>query len=424
METITSRYSTHQHIVLPMIAWNPDRPAEWVNDHIAMVHATSNAYVLLGDHGDVVINTGTTAQGPHIREKFEDLLGRRLTVTKIVFTQSHPDHIGGWEVFADPDVEMIGQRMFGQICTERKMLGAFYGRRNANVLAAMLPPNAPSHNRFDTPEPEPLTTFTDGLEFTVSGRSYRLISVPSGETLDALAVWLPEEKTVFTGNWAGAIHGALPNFYTARGDRDRSIPGWLQECDLLLALEPELLITGHEQPIAGKARIAGDLGKVREAVQFIHNHVVQAMNAGAPLAEIMVTLSLPERLIPRDGRCPPQWIARSVWEEYAGWFRQEHTSELYPTPCSAVWPEVVAMAGGATALAERARAHLVAGDPERALHLIEMAVEAEPGNRIVRETESAIYNALVESTEGKIFDLLGWLEGRMIATRAALDKAQ
>jgi alkyl sulfatase BDS1-like metallo-beta-lactamase superfamily hydrolase len=244
--------------------------------------------------------------------------------------------------------------------------------------------------------------------------------VPAGETLDALAVWLPEEKTLFTGNWAGAIHGALPNFYTARGDRDRSIPGWLQDCDRVLALQPGLLITGHEQPIVGKDRIAADLGKVREAIAFIHDHVVRGMTTGQTLPDIMATLRLPAELSPRDGRCPPHWIARSVWEEYAGWFRQERTSELYPTPPSAVWPEVVAMAGGPLALAERARAHLDDNDPERALHLIEMAVEADPGDRTVRETELTIYDALADQTEGKIFDLLGWLEGRMIATRDAL----
>ena len=50
-----TRYTTLNHIVLPMIAWDPDRPAEWINDHIAMVHATSNAYVVAGDDGDVVL---------------------------------------------------------------------------------------------------------------------------------------------------------------------------------------------------------------------------------------------------------------------------------------------------------------------------------------------------------------------------------
>jgi alkyl sulfatase BDS1-like metallo-beta-lactamase superfamily hydrolase len=415
-----TRYTTLNHIVLPMIAWDPDRPAEWINDHIAIVHATSNAYVVTGDDGDVVINTGTAAQGPKVREKFERLLGRRLEVAKVVFTQSHPDHVGGWQVFADPGAELIGQRMFPQICAERRMLGPFFAPRNANVIAAMIPPGTNSHNWFDTADPAPLTTFADALDFSVADRSYRLISVPAGETLDALAVWLPEEKALFTGNWAGAIHGALPNFYTARGDRDRSIPGWLQDCDRLLALQPDVLITGHEQPIVGKDRIAADLGKVRAAVQFIHDHVVQGMTTGQTLPDIMATLRLPAELSPRDGRCPPHWIAHSVWEEYAGWFRQERTSGLYPTPPSAVWPEVVAMAGGPLALAERARAHLDDNDPERALHLIEMAVEADPADPTVRQTALAIYDALADRTEGKVFDLLGWLEGQMMATQQAL----
>lgn len=417
-----TRYSTHQHIVLPIIAWDPERPAEWINDHIAMVYATSNAYVVPGDGGDIVINTGTAAQGSRVREKFEALLGRPLQVAKIIFTQSHPDHMGGWQVFADAGVEMIGHSMFPQICSERKMLGAFFGPRNANVLAAMSPPGTLGTNWFDTPDPTPLTTFSDRHEFVGSGRTYRLINLPSGETLDSLAVWLPDENTIFTGNWSGAIHGALPNFYTARGDRDRSIPGWLNDCDKLLALEPELLITGHEQPIAGKNRIAAELGKVRQAIQFIHNHTVSGMTSGNTLAEVMATLRLPEELTPRNGRCQPQWIARSVWEEYSGWFRQELTSELYATPASAVWPEVVAMAGGATKLATRACEYLDTGQPEKALHLIEMAVEAEPANRQVRETELAIYDALADLTEGKVFDLLGWLEGRMIKTQASLAK--
>jgi alkyl sulfatase BDS1-like metallo-beta-lactamase superfamily hydrolase len=248
-----------------------------------------------------------------------------------------------------------------------------------------------------------------------------LLSVPSGETLDSLAVWLPDEKTLFTGNWAGAIHGALPNFYTARGDRDRSIPGWLNDCDTLLALEPELLVTGHEQAIAGAHRIRTDWQKVRRTIQFIHDQTVDGMTSGKTLPDIQAALTLPADLIPRDGRSPPHWIARSVWEEYTGWFRQERTSELYPTAPSAVWPEVVAMAGGAAALAERAHAHLKAGNADLALHLVEMAVVAEPRNREVREAELAVYDHLIDLTEGRIFDLLGWLEGRVMAAQSVLN---
>ena len=414
-----TQYSTLHHPVLKMIAWDQQRPAEWVNDHVILAHATSNSHVIVGDDGDVVINAGTAHQGARLREKFEELLGRPLRVAKLIFTQSHPDHTGGWQAFVDPGTELVGQEMFPPICAERKMLGPFFAPRNARVLAAMMPPGV-THNWFDTPDPEPMATFFRSAAFEVSARRYELLVLPSGETLDSLAVWLPDERTLFSGNWAGAIFGALPNFYTARGDRARSVPGWLKDCEKVLALGPELLITGHEDPIRGRERIAAELGKVRDAVQFIHDHTVAGMREGRTVSEIQGTLQLPPHLQPRDGRCPPHWIARSVYEEYAGWFKHELTSELYPTSAQSIWPDLAEMVGGATRLADHARAQLAAGDPEKALHFIEIAIAAAPEDTTVRETELAILDALADQTQGGIFDLLGWLEGRMIAARAAL----
>jgi hypothetical protein len=49
-----------------------------------------------------------------------------------------------------------------------------------------------------------------------------------------------------------------------------------------------------------------------------------------------------------------------------------------------------------------------------------MALTAEPGNRPALEAELAAYEALARANEGRHFDELGWLEGRMMATKAAL----
>jgi len=414
-----TRFRTLDHPIMAMIAWNPERPAEWINDHILMVHATSNVYVIIGDDGDVVLNSGTAAQGAAIRQKFEALLGRALDVRKLIFTQSHPDHVGGWQAFADGHTEIIAQRMFHQIVAERRMLTPFFGARFANVIAAMLA-GMPRNLGLDAGEPDQVSTFADSFEFTFSGRRFLLKSMPSGETLDALAVWLPNEKTVFTGNWAGAIHGALPNFYTARGDRQRSVPGWLGECRDLLAQEPELLITGHEQPIFGRDRIRADLTKISDAISHIHDRTVEAMNAGVNIATIQASTELPAGFTIREGRCPPHWIARAVYEEYAGWFHQDLTSELYTTPQSAIWPELVDAMGGSERVAERALELLSQGETEKALHFAEMAAAGEPASKKVLEAQIAVFEALADQTEGKVFDLLGWLEGRIMSAKGAL----
>jgi len=414
-----TRYKTLDHPIMRLIGWDPLRPAEYINDHIAMVHATSNVYLVTGAEGDVLINSGTTPQGEGVRGKLEALLGRTLNVRKLIFTQSHPDHIGGWKAFSGPETKIYAQRAFHQLTAERRLLAPFFGARYANVIAAMLV-GMPRNLGSDLSDPENVITFGDSLEFTFGDRRFELISMPSGETLDSLAVWLPDENTVFTGNWAGAIYGALPNFYTARGDRQRSVPGWLRECDRLLAREPEVLITGHGEPVFGKERIRSDLMTVRDAVASIHDHTVEAMNAGVDVATIQATCRLPDGLVVQEGRCPPHWIARAVYEEYAGWFHQERTSELYPTPPSAIWAELLEDAGGIQKLLDRAQHHLSTGEIEKALHFVEMAVVVEPTSQAVRLLELAVLEELADRTEGKVFDMLGWLEGRIMAAKDAL----
>ena len=416
-----TRFRTLDHPMIGMVSWDPDRPAERLNDFILMVRATSNAYLIGSDDGDIVINTGTPAQGKAIREKFEEALGRPLSIAKIIFTQSHPDHIGGWKDFADAGVETLVQRNFAQISGEWKMLRPFFGPRNARVIASLLPKEDTGGTYWSQEqEPGPLTTFSDRFTFTFGGRRFELISIPAGETLDSLAVWLPDEKILFIGNWAGAIYGALPNFYTARGDRQRSVPGWLRDLDTLLALEPETLITGHEEPIRGAEAIRRDFGKLGDAVRHIHDETVSGMNAQKSLATLMTEITLPDHLTVAPGRGPVSWYVRAVWEEYAGWFRHESTTELYAVPANAVWPELSALAGGADVIAASAKAHLSAGRANEALHLLEVALAGEPTNRAALEAQLEAYEQLADATEGKVFDQLGWLEGRIIKTREAL----
>ena len=416
-----NKYNTRDHSVIASIAWEPEKSAERINDHILMSRGTSNSYVVTSDDGEVVINTGTPYQGARHRERFEQLLGRPLNVRNILFTQSHPDHIGGWSAFADAGAETIVQREFPRISDERKLLGSYFQPRAVRVLATMTPKKEHVDAWYQgTRDPAPLTLFAGSHAFTVGGRRFELLSAPSGETLDSLVVWLPGERTLFTGNWMGAIQGALPNFYTARGDRDRSVPGFLRDMDMLISLRPELLITGHDEPIAGADHIAAYLGKIRDAVRHIHDETVKGMNEHKDLWTLMREIRLPAHLEPAPGRGPVCWYVRSVWEEYTGWFRSDSTTELYPVPASTIWPDLVRLVGGVDRLVEAARGRLAESHPVEALHFVEIALAAEPRNRAVREAELAALEMLVDANGGLIFDELGWLEYAIAECRAAI----
>ena len=419
-------YKQADHPRLKVNEWRAEQPAERINDFVLMSSSVTNAYVVTSDAGDVMINVGMPGHGRRHRERFEQLLGRPLKVTKIVFTQDHLDHVGGWEAFNDPGVEFIGQREFERISAERERLAPFFAARNTRILRAIQEKLARELAGAPRVAPKPVhltTTFADDHAFEVGGRRFELISTPSGEALDALCVWLPGEKVLFTGNFMSAVFGTMPNFYTLRGDRQRSVPGFLRELQQLIDLEPELLVTGHGQPLRGNEAIRAALTKIRDGVRFMHDETVRRMAAGEDLHTIMQQVELPPELkLSPLGRGPTRWYVRTVWEEYAGWFRQELTSELFATPASAVWPKLAEMAGGAQAVAREAERVLQAGKPEEALHIIEVAIAAAPDDKLVRTTEARILVQLINNTGSVGFDEIGWLETRLRQARQIVDQ--
>jgi glyoxylase-like metal-dependent hydrolase (beta-lactamase superfamily II) len=399
-----------EHRMIHSTEWLPSKPAEQVNDHIWMSRSNSYPYLVASDDGDLVINSGTVFQGPRHRERFEHALGRPLDVRALVLTQSHPDHVGGRAAFADADTEVIAHRRVPQTILERRAVSPYLNQRiTANMferrhVEGEIEQDAGSRPKWDVPD-QPITRFVDDrLEFEVGGRRYEALSVPGGETLDGLAVWLAEERTVWIGNMMGALWGALPHLSTIRGDRPRSARLFIQSCRRVLDLEPELLLSGHDEPIRGAEQIRRQVGKVIDAVQYIHDKTIEGMNAGESLTTLMGEIELPPELEPRPGRAPTAWQVRAVWEEYIGWFKAETLTELYPVAQSSIWPELTELAGGVDALTERARAHTAAGQPLQALHFTDIALGVDPDDRGAREAKISAMRALLSNWNGEAFD--------------------
>jgi len=63
-------------------------------------------------------------EGTRHRNGFEELLGRKLDVRKVVMTQHHPDHMGGWRASMDEE-EIIAHKFFPWLWKERNILAIF-----------------------------------------------------------------------------------------------------------------------------------------------------------------------------------------------------------------------------------------------------------------------------------------------------------
>jgi alkyl sulfatase BDS1-like metallo-beta-lactamase superfamily hydrolase len=117
----------------------------------------------------------------------------------------------------------------------------------------------------------------------------------------------------------------------------------------------------------------------------------------------------PEHALPQvHGKVP--WIVRAIWEEHVGWFRYESTTELYDTPPSAVWQDIIELSGGTTALAERARTHVEQGRALQALHLTDMVLAHTPDDAAALQIRRRALEWLLENSGRENFSEVQWLE--------------
>ncbi len=147
-------------------------------------------------------------------------------------------------------------------------------------------------------------------------------------------------------------------------------------------LRPELLVTGHFEPIAGAERIHAELTRLRDAIRYVHDQTVEGMNAGKDVRTLMREIALPAEYEVGQGYGKVAWDVRAIWENYSGWFHHESTTELYPVGFDTVAADVVELAG-AEALVDRARQHLDAARPLQAIHLAELVASDHAGARAV-----------------------------------------
>lgn len=377
-----------------------DAPAIDLGDDIWMSPGWSNSYLLPTDEGRVVINTGMGFEGPLHRRAYDSV--DRSPVRAVLLTQGHYDHVGGIDVVKDPDSDVIAQANFSTWRDDNERLETFRSRNSAfafmdAIIAAMEYARSVGVGAVPQARPEPTITVEDRLAVTIGGRRLELIATPGGETFDSMVVWLPQSRTLLSGNLFGPLFGHVPNLVTIRGDRYRDALTYIDSIDLVLDLVPERLITGHFDPINGAARIAEEVRAMQEAMRWVHDRTVDGMNSGVDVHTLMREVRIPEHLDVGEGYGQTRWNVRAIWENYAGWFHHRSTTELYGVPPLAIAADLVTAAGGDN-LVEAARTHLDAGRPVEALQLTDIVLATDARHAAARGVATAAHEQLLDCT--------------------------
>ena len=369
-------------------------------DNVFQAAGNGNSHLIHTSEGNVVFDTGNAFAGQaddHYRLLRDAAPG---PIRYVIYSHSHPDHTGGHPYWIDEGPEIIVHREFEEERRYTRALSRFGSRR-----LRRLRPNPPARpgGAEQAPRRAPLTpdilVGDQDYTFDLGGVRFEVLNTPGAEGSDNISLWLPGQRILFTGDTLGFLWDGFPNIFTMRGEKIRRPMEYIHTLERFIALEPDMVVPSHHDPLRGRDDIRAGLRRMRDGVQHVHDAVVAGMNEGRTVHQLMAEVTLPPELELHQGHGRVSWAVKSIWEYYGTWFHYDTTTELYHVPARDVYAELAELAGTGALLA-RARQHLDGGRPLHALHFIEVALGAAPEDaaalRLYREAHERL---LADSAE-------------------------
>jgi alkyl sulfatase BDS1-like metallo-beta-lactamase superfamily hydrolase len=185
----------------------------------------------------------------------------------------------------------------------------------------------------------------------------------------------------------------------------------------VLALKPEIVLSGHGDPIFGDAEITRRLTRFRNAIQYVHDETVKGMNSGKDVFTLMREIKLPASYDLSEVFGKVSWSVRGIYDGYAGWFDM-NPATMYDSPPSSVYPDLVKLAGGPEPLVKLALEKLEAGQPVEALHLTDVVLAYDQDNNAALGARLKALHYLRERCENYVE--AGWLDYGIRTTKEKL----
>jgi cyclase len=225
-----------------------------------------NTSFVVTSEGCVVIDTPMI---PSEAKKWRDEITRHGPIRYVINCEPHTDHATGncW----------LGGTVIGHEGTRQTLLNAKV-EELLGMLKMMAPDNLPLDSAFKFRPPE--ITFSQKLSFYLGKHSFHLTNMP-GHTPFQVAVYVPEERMVFTGD--NVVQG-MPFLHQA-------VPyEWLESLKQLQKLDIDKVIPGH-----GNVCDKSYLKEMYDTISYLVGSVQAAIDKGWTLEETIEKVTFAEK---------------------------------------------------------------------------------------------------------------------------------
>ncbi len=370
---------------------------------VSFVPSFANVSAVRTGDGLMLVDTGSSIMAGEIHRRLREWDPGRLNTA--VYSHGHIDHVFGVPVWAAESAEAGWPE---PVVVAHEALPARFDRyiktAGYNGIINRRQFNLPSLE-WPTEYRYPDRTYRDHLDLDVGGVRAELHHA-KGETDDHTWTWFPDARVLCCGDlfiWAS------PN--AGNPQKVQRYPlEWADALRRMLDLYqapgggPDVLLPGHGYPVVGADRVRQALGDTAELLESLVEQTLALMNAGARLDEVIHSVAPPGRLMERPYLRPvydePEFIVRTVWRLYGGWW-DGNPATLKPAPERSLALELADLAGGAGALADRALALAGAeAGPDAAVddaslrlagHLAELAWLADPADAGIQEARRLVF---------------------------------
>jgi cyclase len=185
----------------------------------------SNAGVLAGEDGTVLIDTAATQRRALLLRRTAERLGNG-PVRTVINTHHHGDHVFGNGLFAPPATIVAHDLARAEMAETGLGLTYLWPGVEWGDIGVTLPS----------------VTFRTAMTVHQAGRMIELLHVGPAHTTGDVVAWLPEERTLFAGDVV--MPGCTP--FNLMG----SVAGALAALGRLRALDPRVVVGGHG-PVGG-----------------------------------------------------------------------------------------------------------------------------------------------------------------------------